>query len=164
MSVQPGRGVPPPWLFLRFLPSFFFLFLFFYPVKRVFFSINMARFFLTWIEGRRTEDVIHCTACKAHWGNVIVILGYIHQIDLMYCMSHTQTGAVLSDIAHPQCPSLTLDVCGWVFVAYDRIWSATSKQHTNVSRPLDTLAPLMNLIFSSHCFSLGNNKFTTASL
>ena len=34
MSVRPGRGIPPLWLFLRFLP-----FLFFFPVKRFFFSI-----------------------------------------------------------------------------------------------------------------------------
>ena len=38
MSVCPERRIPPLWLFLRFLP------LFFYPVKRIFFSINMASF------------------------------------------------------------------------------------------------------------------------
>ena len=42
--------------------------------------------FLTQIEGLRTEDVVHCTDCKAHWGNVFVILGYINTIWCMfYC-------------------------------------------------------------------------------
>ena len=50
----------------------------------LFFSISMWRFFLTWIEGLRTEDVVHCADCKAHWGNVIVILGYINKIDLIW--------------------------------------------------------------------------------
>ena len=55
--------------------GFFHCFFFFYPVKRVFFfPINPQ------IEGLRTEDVVHCTDCKAHWGNVIVILGYIKTI------------------------------------------------------------------------------------
>ena len=39
---------------------------------------------LTRIEGLRTEDVVHFTDCKAHWGNVIVILGYINKIDLIW--------------------------------------------------------------------------------
>ena len=65
MSVRLRRGDPPLWLFLRFL---------FFPVKRV--------FFLTWNESLRTEDVLYCTDCKAHWGNVIVILGYMNKTDL----------------------------------------------------------------------------------
>ena len=64
MSVHPGRGIPPLWLFLRFLPLFFFTLL-----KGSFFQV-----FFTRIEGLRTEDVVHCTKCKAHWGNVIYIV------------------------------------------------------------------------------------------
>ena len=41
-----------------------------------------GKFFLTALEGLRTEDVIHCTDCKALLGNVIAILGYINKIDL----------------------------------------------------------------------------------
>ena len=78
MSVCPGRGIPPLWLFLRFLPSFF------YPVKRVIFFHQHGKFFLTQIQGLRTEDVVHCTDCKAHWLNVIVILGYINKFDLIW--------------------------------------------------------------------------------
>ena len=36
------------------------------------------KFFLTGIEDVRTEDVVHCRDCKAHWGNVIVFLSYIY--------------------------------------------------------------------------------------
>ena len=43
MSVHPGRGIPPLWLFLRF-PPLFFLFCFFYPVKRVFFPLTCEVF------------------------------------------------------------------------------------------------------------------------
>ena len=32
------------------------------------------------IEALRTGDVVHCTNCKAHWGNVIVILSYINKM------------------------------------------------------------------------------------
>ena len=39
------------------------------------------KFFLTRIEGPRTEGVIHSTA---HWSNVIVILGYITKTDLIW--------------------------------------------------------------------------------
>ena len=60
---------------------------FFYPVKRVF-SHQHVKFFLTRVEGLRTEDVVHCTDCKAHWGNVIVILGYINKIDLIWFDSY----------------------------------------------------------------------------
>ena len=77
MSVHPGRGIPPLWLFLRFPPSFFT------PLFKVFFS-HYGKFFITRIEGLKTQDVIHCTDCKAHWGNVIVILGCIDQIDLIW--------------------------------------------------------------------------------
>ena len=48
-----------------------------------FLSHRHVKFFLTRTEGLRTEDVVHCTACKAQWGNVIVILGYINKIDLI---------------------------------------------------------------------------------
>ena len=82
MSVCPGRGIPPLWLFLRFLPSFF------YPVKRVIFFHQHGKFFLTQIQGLRTEDVVHCTDCKAHWFNVIVILGYINKFDLIYILNY----------------------------------------------------------------------------
>ena len=68
-------------------PEGSYIFFFFYPVKGFFFSINV-KFFLTRIEGLRTEDVVHCTDCKAHWGNVIVILGYINKIDLIWFKLH----------------------------------------------------------------------------
>ena len=76
---------------------FVFCFLFFFNlVKRVwvFFSINMWNFFLTQIEGLRTEDVVHCTDCKAHWGNVIVILGYINKTDLIGLTTITTRGHI----------------------------------------------------------------------
>ena len=38
----------------------------------------MQSFFLTWIEGVRTEDVARYADCKTQWGDVIVILGYIN--------------------------------------------------------------------------------------
>ena len=49
----------------------------FLPVKK-FFSWH-GKFILTRNEGQGTEDVIHCTDCLDHWGNVIVILGYVNQ-------------------------------------------------------------------------------------
>ena len=70
MSVCPGRVIPTLWLFLRFLPFVFFL------LKGFFFHQNV-KFFLTQIEGLRTEYVVYCTDCKAHWDNVIVILSKI---------------------------------------------------------------------------------------
>ena len=57
LSVHPGRGIPPMWLFPRFHPSFFLHVTFF------FFSLNMACFFLL---EERTEDVVRRTLCKAH--------------------------------------------------------------------------------------------------
>lgn len=39
---------------------------------------------LTGIAGLRTEDVAHCTDCKARRGNVIVILGNMNKTDLIY--------------------------------------------------------------------------------
>ena len=76
----------------------------FSPVKGFFFS-HYGNFFLTCIEGPRTEDVVRCTLCEAHWGNVIVILGYkikwikyliwvffliLSGFDLKSCKSFTQ--------------------------------------------------------------------------
>lgn len=40
-------------------------------------------FFLTWSEGQSTEDVVCCTDCRAHCGNVIVLLGCINKHDLI---------------------------------------------------------------------------------
>ena len=54
MSVHPGRGISPLWLILRFLQSHLFIYLF----------IEHGKFVLG------TEDVVHCTDCKAHPGNV----------------------------------------------------------------------------------------------
>ena len=48
------------------------------------FFYQHVKFFLARIEGLRTEDVVHCTDCKAHWGKVIVILDYINKIDLIW--------------------------------------------------------------------------------
>ena len=45
---------------------------------------SLLKFSVTLIEGLMTEDVVHCTVCKTHWGNVIVILGYLNKIDLIY--------------------------------------------------------------------------------
>ena len=67
---------------------------FFYPVKRFFFFHQHVKFFLTRIEGLRTEDVVHCTDCKAHWGNVIVILGYINKINLIFWASLYSCGGL----------------------------------------------------------------------
>ena len=59
--------VGPSWAkdpsFMKLLPSFFLFKSFF----NIFFSINMTSF------------VAHCTDCKAHWGNVIVILGFMNK-------------------------------------------------------------------------------------
>ena len=63
--------------------SIVFIFVYFYPVKSFFFHQHV-KFFLTRIKVLRTEDVDHCTDCKAHWGNVIVILGYINKTDLSW--------------------------------------------------------------------------------
>ena len=58
---------------------------FFSPLKRVLFFLHQhGKFFITQFEGLRTEDVVHHTDCKAQWGNVIVILGYINKIYLIW--------------------------------------------------------------------------------
>lgn len=31
-----------------------------------------------------TEHIVYCTDCKAHYSNVIVILGYINKIDFTW--------------------------------------------------------------------------------
>ena len=36
------------------------------------------------MEGLRTEDAVHCTDYKAHWGNVILIFGFINKIILIW--------------------------------------------------------------------------------
>ena len=80
-SVRPGRGIPPLWLFLRFLPFFFFFTLlkgFFSP----FFSPHQRDPHLN--RGSKDGGCCCCTDLKAHWGNVIVILGYINKIDLIW--------------------------------------------------------------------------------
>ena len=68
------RGIPPLRLFLRFLPSFYFnVKSFFFSIRQVFPHSNQV-----------TEDVVRCTDCVAHWGNLIVILGYINKTDLIW--------------------------------------------------------------------------------
>ena len=47
------------------------------------------KFFLTRIEGLRTEDAVDCTDCKAHWGDVIAILGSINKIDLKFILNNS---------------------------------------------------------------------------
>ena len=64
MSVRPGRGIPPLWLFLRFLPSLFLGFLTG--------LTQYGKFLLTRNEGLRTKDVVLCTHCKALWHDVTV--------------------------------------------------------------------------------------------
>ena len=59
MSVLPGRGTAPLLL----------LFLFFTVLKGSSFHQH-GKFFLTQIEGLRSEDVIYCTDCKAHTTNM----------------------------------------------------------------------------------------------
>ena len=59
------------------------------------YSSQCCRFFLTLIEGLRKEDVVHCTDCKAHWGNVIVIWGfYGHQV----CLAKANSAASLDTV------------------------------------------------------------------
>ena len=77
MSVSPGRGIPPLWIFLRFPPSFF------PPLFKVFFFLSQyCKCFLTRTEGLRrmsfTEQIVKPTE------TVIVILGYIDKIDLIW--------------------------------------------------------------------------------
>ena len=55
MMAHPGRGTPPLWLFLRLLP---------------FFSPRQRFFFLTQIEGLRTEDVV-VPFCTLPIGDVV---------------------------------------------------------------------------------------------
>ena len=71
LSVHPGRGI---YLCGSSLGFFHLLFL---TLLKGFFSQH-GKFFLTWIDGLRTEDVFHYTDCKVHWGTVIVISGCIH--------------------------------------------------------------------------------------
>lgn len=52
MSVHHGRKITPLWLYLRFLPFFFFFY---------------TKFFL----GGMGTFVIQCTDCKAHWDSVL---------------------------------------------------------------------------------------------
>ena len=72
LHVRPSWGRNPSSVALPEVYSVFFP-----PVK--FFFCSKWYVFLTWNEGRRTEDVIHCTVCKAHSGTVIVIWGYINK-------------------------------------------------------------------------------------
>ena len=44
---------------------------------------NMKINYYSQIKRLRTEDVVHFTGCKVHWDNVIVILGYTNDIDLI---------------------------------------------------------------------------------
>ena len=63
-----------------------------------------TKFFLTQIEGLRREDVVQCTECKAHWGNVIVILGYMNKNDLIGLWS-------LSDLHTPVPHAASISIC-----------------------------------------------------
>ena len=49
MLVRPGRGIPPPWLFLRFLPSLFL------PLFKLSFSTQHVKLFFIPTKGLRTE-------------------------------------------------------------------------------------------------------------
>ena len=59
------------WLLLRILPSFFF-----------FFSISQSG-----VWGQKMKHVVHCTDCKAHWGDVLVILDSITTRLLLFFLS-----------------------------------------------------------------------------
>ena len=65
------------------LPEVSSLVLLFTLLKVVFFFHQHVKFFPTRIVGVRAEDVVHCADCKAHGGNVILILSYINKIDLI---------------------------------------------------------------------------------
>ena len=66
-------------------------FLFFTLLKRSFHQ--HGKFFLTRVECLRTENVVHCTDCKAHWGNVIAIFIYINKTDLIWSWFDLQLNA-----------------------------------------------------------------------
>ena len=104
MSVLPGRGIPPLWLSLKFLPSPFFF----------------------WMEGLRTEDV-HCTDCRAHWVNVIVMLDY--KIKLIWFDSESgEPGSVLvCQIASPLLDRNILCIT-WIF-SYTKVNRKLSSLH-----------------------------------
>ena len=61
-----------------------------------FFNSQHGKFFLTRIEGLRAEHVIHCTDCKAHSGNVIVILGYLNTTDLIWFDSQLSLSVLMT--------------------------------------------------------------------
>lgn len=46
-----------------------------------FFFLNMSSLSNS---NRESQDIVHCSHCKAHWGDVIVILGNITEIDLIW--------------------------------------------------------------------------------
>ena len=107
-SVRPGRGIPPLWLFLRFLPHFF-------PVKGFF----VGKFFLTGTEGLRTEGVTPCTDCKALWGKMcFVTLGYTNKIwfDNHYCLfnyitsSYFDFSLFIASVSIPRCKTYRIRV------------------------------------------------------
>ena len=50
-----------------------------------------VKLLLTRTEGLRTEAVVHCTDHKAHWGDVIVILGNVNDIDMIQFESRFKT-------------------------------------------------------------------------
>ena len=62
---------PPLWLLLKFPPSLFL------PLQILFFFSQQVFPHLCHL---RTDDVVHFTVCKVHWGNVIVILGSIKNV------------------------------------------------------------------------------------
>ena len=66
--------------------------IFFVALLNRFFFHQHGKFFLTGVECLRTEDVDHYTDCRAHWGNVIVILGCINKTDLIWLFVNSEIG------------------------------------------------------------------------
>ena len=61
-----------------------------------FFFLDMASF--SSLESRVTHDVVPCTDRKAHWGIVIVILGYIKDL-ILICKRET-SGSFSGELGH----------------------------------------------------------------
>ena len=87
--------IPPLWLFLTFPPSFYF------PCRKI----------LPQIKSRvlRTEDVVHCTDCKAHSGDVIVWFD-LNIIIIRWCIFFIiylpQTSAKVEPVFMKQTPDM----------------------------------------------------------
>lgn len=64
------------------------------------FQLTMCVYSFRLSRGLKTEDNIHCTDCKAHCGNVIVILGYIDKILFVWKLTFATYGQHYAKIPH----------------------------------------------------------------